>query len=87
MSAQSYEIEYATQSGRDALSNARATMQRAIDELDRYIKRYEEVERLKDKAQVLNYSLTHLATYLPNNVRLDTIANAQSELIRTAKTN
>lgn len=69
-------------SGRDALANARATVQRALEELDRYIARYEGAEHLKEKADVLNWTLGHLATYIPNNVRLDMIAGAQAELIR-----
>ena len=81
-----YIAEYAEASGRDALANARATMQRALEELDRYIARYDEVEQLKDKANVLNWTLNHLATYVPNNVRLDMIAGAQAELIRAAAT-
>ena len=77
-----YTSRYAETSGRDALANARATMQRALEELDRYIARYDEAESLKDKANVLNWTLSHLATYVPNNVRLDLIAGAQAELVR-----
>lgn len=81
-----YIAEYAEASGRDALANARATMQRALEELDRYIARYDEVEQLKDKANILNWTLNHLATYVPSNVRLDMIAGAQAELIRATAT-
>ena len=77
-----YDIEYATRSGHDALANARATLERALAELDRYITRYEDAEDIKDKANVLNWALGHLATYVPNNVRLDIIATAQAELMR-----
>ena len=80
-----YEIEYATRSGHDALSNARATLERALAELDRYITRYEDAEDIKDKANVLNWALGHLATYVPNNVRLDMIATAQAELMRAPR--
>ena len=81
-----YEIEYATRSGHDALSNARATLERALAELDRYITRYEDAEDIKDKANVLNWALGHLATYVPSNVRLDMIATAQAELMRVRAT-
>ncbi|HBO6010696.1 TPA: hypothetical protein ACPWIL_002357 [Pseudomonas aeruginosa] len=84
-----YEIEYATRSGHDALANARATLanaratlERALAELDHYIARYEGAEDIKDKANVLNWALGHLATYVPSNVRLDMIATAQAELMR-----
>ena len=36
-----FQAHYAETSGRDALANARATMQRALEELDRYIARYD----------------------------------------------
>jgi len=81
-----YTSRYAETSGRDALADARATMQRALEELDRYIERYDEAEQLKDKANILNWTLSHLATYIPNNVRLDMIAGAQAELILAAAT-
>ena len=77
-----FQAHYAETSGRDAFTNTRATMQRALVELDRYISRYEEAESLQDKATVLNWTLSHLATYVPNNVRLDLIASAQAELVR-----
>ena len=77
-----YEIEYATRSGHDALANARATLERALTELDHYITRYEYAEDIKDKANVLNWALGHLATYVPSNVRLDMSATAQAELVR-----
>ena len=77
-----YEIEYATRSGHVALANARATLERALAELDHYIARYEGAEDIKDKANVLNWALGHLATYVPSNVRLDMIATAQAELVR-----
>ena len=77
-----YQDNYAETNGREARANARATMQRALEELDRYIARYEEAESLKDKANVRNWTLSHLATYVPNNVRLDLIAGAQAELVR-----
>ena len=81
-----YEVEYATRSGHDALANARATLERALVELDHYITRYEDAQEIKDKANVLNWALGHLATYVPNNVRLDMIATAQAELMRVRAT-
>jgi hypothetical protein len=77
-----YIANHAETQGREALANARATMERALAELDHFIARYEEVEGLKHKANVLNWTLNHLATYVPNNVRLDLIAGAQAELMR-----
>jgi hypothetical protein len=76
-----HETEFAIRSGQEALTNARASMERALSELDRYIARFDETDVIKDKADVLNWALGHLATYVPNNVRLDLIAKAQAELM------
>jgi enamine deaminase RidA (YjgF/YER057c/UK114 family) len=82
MNPADYIANHAETQGREALANARATMERALAELDHYIARYEEVEDLTDKANVLNSTLNHLATYVASNVRLDLIAGAQAELMR-----
>lgn len=77
-----YEIDYAKQQGRDAIAQARSTLEGALKELDRYAARFEEAESATDKANVLNWTLGHLATYISNNVRLDMIATAQANLMR-----
>ena len=82
MNPADHMANYAETRGREALAYARATMERALTELDHFIARYEEVDGLKDKANVLNWALNHLATYVPSNVRLDLIAGAQAELMR-----
>ena len=77
-----FQAHYAETSGRDALANARATMQRALRELDRYTNRFEEAESLRDKADVMNWTLNELACNITPNLRLDLIAGAQAELVR-----
>lgn len=77
-----FQAHYAATSGRNALANARTTMQRTLEKHDRHIARYQEAESLKDTVNFLNWTLSHLATYVPNNVRLDLIANAQAERVR-----
>jgi len=77
-----YQLDAAQQQGRDALAHARATLERALQELEHYAARYEEVSSAKDKADVLNWTLGHLATYISGNVRLDMLATAQASLLR-----
>jgi len=77
-----FQAHYAEQRGREAIAQAKATLERALCELESYGERYEASNSLKDKANVLNWTLSHLATYVPNNVRLDLIASAQAELVR-----
>lgn len=86
MNHKEYLVELAQTKGRDALGQARATLERALAELDRYIATYEGAEALECKADVLNWAIGHLTTYVPGNVRLDMIAGAQAELIRAEAT-
>ena len=77
-----FQALHAEHRAREALAQARSTLERALRELDRYTARFDEAESLRDKADVLNWTLRHLATYVPNNVRMDLIAGAQAELVR-----
>jgi hypothetical protein len=67
---------------REALAKARSTLERALRELDRYARRFEEAESLRDKADVMNGTLNELACNITPNLRLDLIASAQAELVR-----
>ena len=82
MNLHDHELEYAQTKGHDSLTHARATLERALRELDRYIERYDEGKDAKDRADVLNWSINHLVTFIPNNIRLDLIAGAQAEMLR-----
>jgi hypothetical protein len=82
MNLTEHEAKFAQAGAREALGNARATIERALVELDSYIDRYEEAESLTGKADVMNWTLNHLSTYMANNLRLDTLARAQAALVR-----
>ncbi len=77
-----YEARFADTSARDALSNARAVLEKALAELDHYITRYEDADGLTNKADIVNWTINHLTTYIAMNVRLDTLAGAQAALAR-----
>jgi hypothetical protein len=83
MSPADCEIRLAQTRARGALRNARSTLAGALDKLDGYIERYEQADALTKKADVLNWTISHLATYIAGNVRLDLIADAQAALMRT----
>ena len=70
--------QIADQNAREALTHARGTLARAMQELDAYIAKFEEADAPARKAEVLNWTLHHLATYIAPNLRLDQIANAQA---------
>lgn len=75
-------MNYANYQAQYAETNARAVLERTLVELDRYIERFEQADSLNNKADVLNWTLNHLTTYISCNVRLDLIAQAQAELVR-----
>ena len=79
------ERRIAIQKGADALKQLRAAFDRASRDLAQYESRYEEVDGLKDKAQVLNWALNLVSTGILPNARLDLTACAQAELHAIAK--
>jgi hypothetical protein len=76
------EAQYADATAREALDSARTVLERTLIELDRTIARYEKAESLKDKADVINWTINHLTMYTPGNLRLGLLANAQAALAR-----
>jgi hypothetical protein len=70
--------------GAEALAAARATLVRALEELDLYKERFDAAESPSRRAEVLNWTLHYLATGITPNLRLDMIANAQARLFSLA---
>ena len=77
-----FQALHAEHRAREALAQARSTLERALRELDRYTARFDEAESLRDKADVMNWTLNELACNITPNLRLDLIASAQAELVR-----
>ena len=77
--------QMAEQKAKDALLNARSTLERSLRELDHYIERLDTADTPHDKSQVMNWALNALACNITPNLRLDLIANAQAELASVAK--
>ena len=73
------------QKAKDALLNARSTLDRSLRDLDHYIERLDTAETPHDKPQVMNWALNALACNITPNLRLDLMANAQAELASVAK--
>ena len=66
--------------GREALLNARGSLERAMRELDRYLDRYEQAESTQDMINNLNWAINELASNILGNARLDILAHAQAKL-------
>lgn len=80
-----WQTQIAEQSAADALANARGTLVRALQELDSYIEQFSTADNPARKAELLNWTLNHLASGITPNLRLDLIANAQAMFTRLAK--
>lgn len=71
--------------GREALLNARGSLERAMRELDRYLDRYEQAESTQDMINNLNWAINELASNVLGNARLDMLALAQAKLATLKK--
>lgn len=80
-----WQNQIAEQNAADALANARDTLIRALHELESYIGKFDAADSPARKAELLNWTLNHLATGIAPNLRLDLIANAQAMFTRLAK--
>ncbi len=80
-----WQTQIAEQNAADALTNARGTLMRALQELDSYIEKFDAADSAASKAEALNWTLNYLATGIAPNLRLDLIANAQAQFTRLAK--
>lgn len=72
--------EMTRQNARESLMNARNTLERALQEMERYITKFDDATTDRDRAKVLNWSINHLACNIQPNLRIDMLADRQSEL-------
>lgn len=80
-----FETRVASRNGASALREMRLALEYAAQKLVEYEARYEGMEGLLDKAQVLNCAVAHICTGVMPNARIDLVANAQAELYALAK--
>jgi hypothetical protein len=80
-----WQVQIAEQNAADALANARCTLVRALEELDEYINKFGTADSPARKAEILNWTLNHLASGITANLRLHLIANAQAMFSRLAR--
>ena len=75
-----FETHIALRHGACALREMRSALEHAARKLMEYEERYDEMDGLLDKAQVLNWALAHVCTGVMANARIDLAASAQAEL-------
>lgn len=67
---------------RQALLNARSTLERSMRDLDHHLERLEAATTDQDKSRVMNSVLRDLTCNILPNLRLDLIADAQADFAR-----
>ncbi len=72
----------ARQSARESLENARNTLERALREMDGYLAKFDDAATDRDRARVINWSINHLVANIQPNLRIDLLADSQSELTK-----
>ena len=80
-----FENRVASRNGASALREMRLALEYAAQKLLEYEARYEGMEGLLDKAQVLNCAVAYLCTGVMPNARIDLAASAQAELYALGK--
>jgi hypothetical protein len=76
--------DLAIRAGEEAIATVRDTLNRALDEIDRYSTRYSESSDPAYKAEVLSWAINFVTTGIFNNCRLDLVASAQAKLAVSA---
>lgn len=67
--------------GHETLDVVRSVLVRATQELEHYMREYDEAETPRDKARVLNWTVNYMASNILGNARLDMLADAIGRLM------
>jgi hypothetical protein len=76
--------EHNRQQAREAMINAREALERGLQELNHYIDRFDQADSDKTRAQVVNWAINHLVCGIQPNLRIDLMADRQSQLTNQA---
>ena len=77
-----FVAEMTRQNARESLANARNTRERALREMDGYLAKFDDAATDRDRARVINWSINHLVANIHPNLRIDLLADSQSELAK-----
>jgi DNA topoisomerase VI subunit B len=67
---------------RAAILQARQALERAAEEVDNYLEKFRDAETDTEKATAVNWCIHYLASNVVRSLRLERMANAQTELSR-----
>ena len=75
----------AIRDGEEVLDQMIVVLQRAAREIQRYKDRFQESEKLTEKASVLRWAIDHMSSFVLVNARLGSAASASADLVGAAK--
>jgi Tfp pilus assembly protein PilE len=65
-----------------AILQARQALERAAEEVDNYLEKFRDAKTDTEKASAVNWCIHYLASNVVSSLRLERMANAQTELSR-----
>lgn len=79
---QRWEIaaNYARQQAQERLQDAVNLLQRSAYDIEVYAEKFESAQDDKQRAQVINWAISHLVSNILPNFRIDLLANSQADL-------
>jgi hypothetical protein len=80
---QVFNAQYERENARERMQDAINTLNRAKEDLERYLANFDDAENDRERARQLNYAINYLVTNIQPNIRIDLLAHSQAELTRT----
>ena len=77
-----FVAEMTRKNARESLMNARNTLARALQEMDSFVAKFDAAATDSDRAKILNWTINHLVSSIQPNLRIDMLADSQSELAK-----
>ena len=77
-----FVAEMTRKNARESLMNARNTLERALQEMDSFVAKFDAAATDHDRAKILNWTINHLVSSIQPNLRIDMLADSQSELAK-----
>jgi hypothetical protein len=82
---QAIEVNYARQQAHERLQDAINLLQRSAYDMEVYAEKLEAAQGDKERAQVVNWAISHLVCNILPNFRIDLLANSQADLFALGK--
>ena len=77
-----FVAEMTRKNARESLMNARNTLERALQDMESFVAQFDVAATDGDRAKILNWTINHLVSSIQPNLRIDMLADRQSELAK-----